>query len=118
MCVCVGGGRLDFTSPLSSRIRGIVVESAAALSRSALRTLGSGYCVARWGRPDTHQHRAMDLRVQHVCVSNINAKSTTCTTILLRLTLKLSEPDQYISKPISPDIRYFSIETAVDYMYI
>lgn len=40
-------GKLDFTSPLLSHFRGIVVESAAALSRSALQTQGSEYCVAR-----------------------------------------------------------------------
>lgn len=45
-------GELDFASPLLSRFRGIVVESAAALSRSALRTQGSEYCAARWGRPE------------------------------------------------------------------
>lgn len=44
-------GELDFTSPLLSHFRGIVVESAAALSRSALQTLGNEYCVARWGIP-------------------------------------------------------------------
>lgn len=40
---------LDFF-PLSG-FRGIVVESAAAWSHSALQTQGSEYCVARWGRP-------------------------------------------------------------------
>lgn len=46
-----GRGEFDFTCPLLSDFRGIVVESAAALSRSALQTQGSGYCAARWGRP-------------------------------------------------------------------
>lgn len=47
-----GRGEFDFTCPLLSDFRGIVVESAAALSRSALQTQGSGYCAARWGRPE------------------------------------------------------------------
>lgn len=45
------GGGGGSTSPLPSQIRGIVVESAAALFHSALQTLGSEYCVARWGKP-------------------------------------------------------------------
>lgn len=44
-------GKLDFTSSLLSYFRGIVVKSAAALSRSALQTQGSEYYVARWGIP-------------------------------------------------------------------
>lgn len=50
------GGKLDFTSPLLSHFRGIVVESAAALSRSALQTQGSGYYVARWGIPERFEN--------------------------------------------------------------
>lgn len=46
-----GGVRQHFSSPLPSQLRGIVVESAAALFHSALQTLGSEYCVARWGKP-------------------------------------------------------------------
>lgn len=47
----LGGYRQHFSSPLPSQLRGIVVESAAALFHSALQTLGSEYCVARWGTP-------------------------------------------------------------------
>lgn len=46
-----GGFRQHFSFPLPSQLRGIVVESAAALFHSALQTLGSEYCVARWGTP-------------------------------------------------------------------
>lgn len=50
-CGGVGGFRQHFSPPLPSQLRGIVVESAAALFHSALQTLGSEYCVARWGKP-------------------------------------------------------------------
>lgn len=58
----------DFSSPLLSRLRGIVVESAAALFHSALQTLGSGYCVARSGKPG-RQRQAV--RMTHGSVSRI-----------------------------------------------
>lgn len=45
------GGASRGETRCDSDFRGIVVESAAALSRSALQTQGSGYCVAHWGRP-------------------------------------------------------------------
>lgn len=51
------GYRQHFSSPLPSQLRGIVVESAAALFHSALQTLGSEYCVARWGKPAKRQRQ-------------------------------------------------------------